>query len=125
MAVSRLVSADSAVVVGLVTAVGVYLIYQDSLPSITDVRVSDPHDQDLEKARKAAAWKSAALISIVFLVAKNLDSYIISGAALVGIDYMHKHANATNPTTKKLDTGNDGASVATYNMPEYGESEAA
>src|SRR4051794_20044260 len=103
---------ESATVVGLLSAVGVYLIYSDSLPGIADERTAEPHNADLESSRKGAAWKSAALIAGVFLVARDVNSYIISGIALVGIDYMHKHANAVHPATGKLDIGTGGMSVA-------------
>lgn len=126
MAFSRLQGPDSATLVGLVTAAGVYLIYTNSMPSVADIRSTSPHDKDAESARKMAAWKSAALIGIVFVVARDFNSYIISGAALVGIDYMYKHANATNPQTGKLDVGGGGESVApslaqAYPMPDYQE----
>jgi hypothetical protein len=42
---------------------------------------------------------------MVFLVARDLNSYIISGAALVGIDYMYKHNNAIVAGQKQLDAG--------------------
>lgn len=120
---------DSATVVGLLSAAGVYLIYSDSLPTIADARTAEPHNADLESARKAAAWKSAALLTIVFVVARDINSYIISGVALVGIDYMHKHANAVHPMTGKVDTGGGGMSIAPdlneYAMPDYSESSVA
>jgi hypothetical protein len=114
----------SATTVGVLTAAGVYLIFNNAVPSIADVRVNPPHDADIEAARKAATWKSVALISIVFLVARDLNSYIISGAALVGIDYMYKHANAVHPATGKVDTGGGALTVApglseAYSMPDY------
>jgi|SRR5215831_3362418 len=103
---------DSATSVGILTAVGVYLIYNNALPNTADVRLAPPNNSDVESARKAAAWKSAGLITLVFLVARDLNSYIISGGALVGIDYLYKHANAIQPTTGKFETG------GTYNaMP--------
>jgi hypothetical protein len=122
MALLSRLKPDSSVMVGLLTAGGVYLIYQNALPNITDIFAANPHDDTVEKARKMAAVKSAALIGLVFLVARDVNSYIISGAALLGIDYMHKHANATNPATNKLDTVNGGGSIApaaTYPMPAY------
>lgn len=133
MALSRLARTDSATMIGLLTAAGVYLIYNNSLPSIADIRTEAAHDEDIEKSRKAAAWKSAALIGVVFLVARDLNSYVISGAALVGIDYLYKHANATNPQTGKVDTSKDGQGVApslssvdgnatAYPLPTYEES---
>lgn len=121
---SKLGAPDSATMVGLLTAAGVYLIYNNSLPSVADVRSAAPHDTDVESARKAAAWKSAALIALVFVVARDLNSYIISGAALFGIDYMYKHNNAIHPHTQKLDVSNSGDTVApglatAYPLPEY------
>jgi hypothetical protein len=111
---------DTATSVGILSAVGVYLIYQNSLPNLADIRLAPANDNTVEKARKAAAWKSAGLITIVFLVARDLNSYIISGAALVGLDYMYKHSNAVNGTTGKLDTSAGGGSpVAQYPMAAY------
>jgi hypothetical protein len=125
---SKLGAPDSATMVGLLTAAGVYLIYQNALPSVADVRVAPPNDNDAEQARKAAAWKSALLIGLVFVVARDLNSYIISGAALVGIDYMYKHANMLHPHTGKLDVSSSRESVApqletAYPMPEYATAE--
>ena len=126
---SNLMSPDSSTVVGLLTAAGVYLIYNNSLPSIADARTAEPHNNDLESARKGAAWKSAALLGVVFLVAKDINSYIISGAALVGIDYLHKHANAVHPHTGKVDMSGGGMSIAPslaeeYSLPDYSENVA-
>lgn len=121
--VSRL-QPDSATTVGLLTATGVYLIYNNALPNLTDVRASMPHNGDVETERKHAAIKSAALIGLVFLVARDVNSYIISGAALVGIDYMYKHANGVHPNTGKIDMDSQGDSVApglaqAYPLPDY------
>jgi hypothetical protein len=118
MAFMSKLAPDSATQVGILTAVGVYLIYNNALPSIADIRQAPPHDGDVESARKAAAWKSAALIGLVFLVARDFNSYIISGAALVGLDYMYKHHNTVNPGTGKVDANTGGATV--YAMPDYG-----
>lgn len=115
---------DSATTVGLLTAAGVYMIYNQALPNQADIASSMPHDATVEKCRRGAAIKSAALIAVVFLVAKDLNSYMISGAALIGIDYMYKHANGTHPATGKLDTSTGADTVApglvqAYPMPDY------
>lgn len=115
---------DSAIMVGVLTSVGVYLIYNNALPNLTDIRSAPPNDSDVESERKAAAWKSAALLGVVFLVSHDLNSYIISGVALAGIDYMHKHANGIHPATGKLDNGGGGETVApgmagAYSLPDY------
>lgn len=124
---SKLGAPDSATMVGLLTAAGVYLIYNQSVPNMTDVRAAMPHDPDVEQARKAAAWKSAGLIALVFIVARDLNSYIISGAALFGIDYMYKHSNGIHPHTKKLDVNtNDSiapSQASAYPIPDYATAE--
>lgn len=113
---------DSATTVGILTAAGVYLIYSNAVPNGTDIRAAAPHDSDVEGARKHAAWLSAGLIAAVFVVARDLNSYVISGAALVGIDYFYKHQNAVHPATGKLDAGAlslvPGDSGA-YPLPDY------
>lgn len=122
---SKLTNVDSGTVVGLFTAAGVYLIFNNALPNVTDIRGAMPHNNDVEKARKTAAWEAAGLVGLVFLVARDLNSYIISGAALVGIDLMYKHANAVHPATGKVDTSNSGQSVSNvYPLPEYSDQEA-
>jgi len=108
---------DSATTVGVLTAAGVFLIYQNALPSAADIRTTPANNPDVESARKAAAWKSAALITVVFLVARDLNSYIISGMALVGIDYVYKHSNAVMPGTGRTEAVASGATV--YPMPDY------
>jgi hypothetical protein len=126
MVLSRL-KPDSATQVGVLTAAGVYLIYNNALPNLADIRSAPAHDDTIEKARRAAAWKSAALVGLVFLVARDINSYIISAGALFGIDYMYKHGNAVNPATGKLDAGGGAESIApavSYPRPDY-DSEAA
>jgi hypothetical protein len=110
--------------VGLLTAAGIYLIYSNALPTIADVRSAPAHDNDVESARRMAAWKSTGLVLLTFLVARDFNSYVISGAALIGADYMVKHANAVNPATNRLDSTDTGLSIApgmaeAYPMPSY------
>lgn len=120
---------DSATMVGLLTAAGVYLIYNNALPTLADVREAPPNNSTIESARKSAAWKSAALVGVVFMVARDLNSYVISALSLVGIDYMYKHHNAIEPTTGKLDapslgagSQSTGAQVSNvFPMESYGE----
>lgn len=120
-------SPDGGTMVGLLTAVGVYLIYNNALPSAADVRTAQPGDSDVSASRKQAAWESAGLIGLVFLVSKDLNSYVISGAALVAVDLMYKHANMTNPQTGQLDTSTSGVSVAPNltSLSDYGDESVA
>jgi hypothetical protein len=118
MSLKSVLKPDSSVMVGLAEAAAVYVIYQSALPSHADIRSAPAHDQTIESARKAAAWKSAAVLGFVFLLTQDLNSFLIGGVALGGVDYMAKHSNGTDPHTGKL-----AAPGATITAP--GESQQA
>jgi hypothetical protein len=102
MPLKSVLKPDSSVMTGLAEAAAVYVIYQAALPNHADIRSAPPHNNDVESARKGAAWKSAAVLGFVFLLTQDLNSFLIGGLALGGIDYMTKHANGINPSTGKL-----------------------
>lgn len=121
-----LLKPDSGIMVGVLTSIGVYEIYKTALPTATSVRNAPPHDADVESSRRAAGFKAAGLVGVVFLLSRDMNAFIISGGALVGIDYMFKHSNGINPGTGKLDVGNGGETIApgmaqSYPLPEYSE----
>lgn len=93
---------ESSITVGLAEAAAVYVIYQSALPSHADIRSADPHNGDIEASRKRAAWKAASILGLVFLITQDVNSFLIGGLALGGIDLMVKHANAVHPSTGKM-----------------------
>jgi hypothetical protein len=93
---------EGSITVGLAEAAAVYVIYQSALPNHSDIRTADAHNTDVEASRKRAAWKAASILGLVFLITQDLNSFLIGGAALTGIDIMVKHANAVTPATGKM-----------------------
>src|SRR5579859_5723278 len=131
MGLKSVLKPDSSVMTGLAEAAAVYVIYQAALPSHADIRSAPPHNTDIESARKAAAWKSAAVLGFVFLLTQDLNSFLIGGLALGGIDYMTKHANGINPATGKLAAGaqiteadSAAGNEAAFPLPDYGSGDA-
>lgn len=115
---------ESAVTTGILEAIGIYLIYNGSMPSLIDLKSAPQHDSTAESTRKTAAIESAALLGIVFAITRDFNAFIIGGVAMVGIDFMFKHGNAVNPQTGKMDTSGSGQSVAPsletgYSLPAY------
>ena len=115
MGLKSVLKPDSSVMAGLAEAAAVYVIYQAALPAHVDIRSAPAHNTDIEAARKAAAWKSAAVLGFVFLLTQDINSALIGGLALAGIDLMTKHANGVNPATGKLAPG--AAITAPPDMP--------
>ncbi len=113
---------ENSITIGLAEAGAVYVIYQSALPNHADIRSADPHNTTVESARKAAAWKAAAILGLVFLITQDLNSFLIGGAALGGIDLMDKHANAVHPATGKLSGPADVAKAdndVAFPLPDY------
>lgn len=131
MALKTVLKPDSSVTIGLAEAAAVYVIYQAALPNHADIRTAPAHNTDIEAARKRAAWKAASILALVFLLTQDVNSALIGGAALGGIDLMTKHANAVNPSTGKIgepvsaavaaEQGNDVA----FPVPDYGDESVA
>jgi len=119
-----LLKPENGVMAGLAEAGAVYVIYQSALPTHTDIRSADAHNTDVEASRKRAAWKSAAILGVVFLITQDVNAFLIGGAALGGIDLMVKHANAVTPSTGKM-AGTDVSSTDNVNafpLPDYNDS---
>lgn len=118
---------DSAVVVGVLGAVGTLLIYNGQVPNLTDVRSADAHNDDVDKARRTAAIESVVLIGGLSLFSRDLTPWILGGIALIGMDYAVKHHNSIDPATGSMvaDTGGDSiAQGMVHSLPSYDESAA-
>lgn len=122
-----------SIAIGLAEAAAIYTIYNAALPSHADIRTAPANDATIEAARKAAAWKCAAVLGFVFLISRDVNSFLIGGIALGGIDYLSKHSNGINPKTGKLSAAPAaGATIASagagdsnagaYPMPDYQDS---
>jgi hypothetical protein len=53
--------------------------------------------------RKQNAWMAAAVVSGISLLAKDATVFIVGGAMVVGLDWLTRYANWTNPASGKLD----------------------
>ena len=134
MSLKSVLKPESSITIGLAEAAAVYVIYQSALPTHADIRSASAHDGDIEASRKRAAWKAASILGLVFLITQDVNSFLIGGAALGGIDLMVKHANAVHPATGKMAGSNGGPgapgtdavdlSVATP-LPDYSDAEQA
>lgn len=85
--------------VGLATAGLVFAIHSQATPSIADIRVGQPNDDNIDRAERAATWTSVALVSAISLVAKDPAIFIIGGSAAVVMAWWTRHGNQVNPLT--------------------------
>lgn len=107
-----LLNPDTAIMTGVLLGAGSFLIYTNTLPSVAEISLSAPDDATLEKSRRQAAIQAAGLVGLVALLSRDLNVFIIGGASFVGMDYLYKHSNATNPGNLKLDRNMGGQTIA-------------
>jgi hypothetical protein len=91
---------EYSVMGGVATAALVYGVYSASMPSAADARSMKPND-DLQKSERTASWIAAGTVAGVSLLAKDPTIFIIGGAMVVAMAWMHRHANAVIPNVGK------------------------
>lgn len=87
--------------VGLGVAALVYGTYQTFMPHAADVRTAGQDDRDVEGARKAAAWTSAAIVAGVSIMAKDPTVFVLGAGMVVALDVVYRHSNALHPVLQK------------------------
>jgi len=78
----------------------VWGIYGQVVPSVADLRVSGANDVDAGAAEKAARWASALAVTSIALIAKDGTVFVLGGAMVIVMSWLHRHANAVDPETK-------------------------
>ena len=99
MASSKLDSKTS-VAIGLGAMGLVWGIYGQVVPKIADLRVSAANDRDANSAEKAARWTSGGAVVVISLITRDATVFILGGSMVIAMSWLHRHANAVDPTTK-------------------------
>ncbi len=90
--------------VALATGTVVYTIYNQGLPGQADIRSHGGiGDQTIETTRKQNLWTAAAVVAGISLMAKDATVFIVGGAMVVGLDWVTRANNFTNPLTGSID----------------------
>lgn len=87
------------VALGVAAIVGA--VYVNATPTLTDARVAPVGNDDLDAARKMAAWTSAGIVGAVSLIAKDATVFILGGAMIITLDWWYRHANEVDPRVGK------------------------
>lgn len=114
MALSR-----TAVEIGVFGAIGELLIFNHFMPPVCDVRANPPYDKGLESSERTGLIVGAGFLALMTAFSPGkLETFIITGGALLAMDYTYKHANAVQPATGQMQ-GGMGADDSLYSLPDY------
>lgn len=107
MPIKSILKPDGSIAIGIATAIAVYAIYDHSLPNTAVIHRTDANDVNIEASRKKAVITSAGILSVITLLTKDVNVFILGGVVLAALDFHTRHANASNPATAQLvsDTG--------------------
>lgn len=115
MALSR-----TAVEIGVIGAVGEFLIFNHFMPPVIDVRANQPNDSEIEKSERTGLLVGAAFLALLTSFSPGkLETFAIVGGALAAIDWAYKHANAVHPSSGTVQQQEQSV----YAVPDYEEQE--
>jgi len=99
------------------------VIFLHFLPPVADVRSADAFNQQIESSERTALMATTALTLLVAGFARSVETFMIGGAVVVGVDFAFKHANAVNPSTNKMMTsGGQGMDTGNVHpLPDYSQ----
>jgi hypothetical protein len=85
----------------------VIAIYAITVPNMAEIHATDPHDPNIDRARKKAAITAGVAAGAVSILSKDLNPWILGGGAIIVSDMFVRHANVTSPVTGAVvaDTG--------------------
>jgi len=110
---------ELGVLVGLVNTV-IFLHY---MPPVTDVRAAEPFNASVESSERTALLATTAFTLLIAGFGRSLETFMVGGAVIVGVDFAYKHANAVNPGTNKMQavegTGALDTTDNVHSLPDY------
>jgi hypothetical protein len=113
----------TAVEIGVIGAVGEFLIFQHFMPPVPDVRHLPPYDTEMEKSERTGLIVGAAFLAILTSFSPGkLETFAMVGGALVLVDFAYKHANAVQPHSGAMNS-EMGEEQTMYAVPDYEQAE--
>jgi hypothetical protein len=88
---------SQSVGIGLATAGLVLAIHSQATPTMADIRVGQPNDDQIDRGERAASWMSVGVVSAISLLTKDPTIFIIGGAATIAMAWWTRHSNVLNP----------------------------
>ena len=104
---------------GILVGIADALIWRHFVPNVSDVRVAEAYNKDIEKAERTALLVGSGFTLVVAGFARSAEVFAIGGLVLVGLDFATKHANAVTPHTGKVAQEMPVDQSTAYPMTDY------
>jgi hypothetical protein len=95
---------QDSVISGVAVAALVAAIWSKSLPDSATLHATQAYDNNVEAGRKKANWTSAFVVSLVTLLTRDVNIFILGGLVDIAFDIHARHALITHPDTGQVVT---------------------
>jgi hypothetical protein len=89
--------AEVSIGMGLATAAIATAVFNLTLPSLAEVRVTEQNDPQLSAAERTATWVAAGVVTAVSLLSQDPTVFVLGGVTVIALAWMHRHANMVHP----------------------------
>jgi hypothetical protein len=106
---------------GVFLGIADLLIFTHFMPPVADVKAGEQFDTIAESSEREALLAATALTLLVAGFARSMDSFIVGGAVLLGVDFAFKHAIAVHPQTGTMSAPGERQSGSdnVHPLPDY------
>lgn len=80
----------------------VYAVHSNAMPPKAVQNATNAYDPNLENARKQAAIMSIGVVSAISLLTKDVNIFILGGAAAIALDWFSRYCIARHPATGQI-----------------------
>ena len=104
---------EASLMTALAVGTVVFAIHSNATPTMADVRVGEPNDDNIAQSERAASWLSAGVVAGISLITKDPTVFIIGGMMVVGMAWWTRHANSVNPIFNAISEEGSQPALAT------------
>jgi hypothetical protein len=100
--IQSILKPDGSIYMGIATAVLVGVIFKQALPDSATISATTAHDRNVDSARKRATLTSIGVLSVITLLTRDVNVFVLGGVVTLAEDFHARHANSTSPADGKL-----------------------
>lgn len=104
---------------GVLVGLGNLLIFNHFMPPLADVKSTPQFDQQCETCEREALMACTAFTLLVAGFARSMDTFIVGGVVVVGVDFAFKHAIAVHPETNSMQSPGMQSGATVHPLPDY------
>lgn len=109
MSFRSILKPSESTLTGLAEIGVVYSIYNLNIGSTAQAQATDANHPALESCRKKAGYASLALVAGLFLITKDVNSFILGCGTIIAMELTYRHGIMADPVSGIMQNPNPNA----------------